>query len=242
VSDDELGGDGAEMTAAVGSPEFEPALLQATISEAKPRLVFRAKKQGSIVAITEPANILGRKAVGDVNIALDDDGVSSRHARLTLGGRTFWIEDMGSKNHTLLDKEQLAPKVKRALHGDCWLRFGTIDVLFVTEHVAGMESPEPAMYDEAIEFLAETGALAGESLEKARATRRKDKHPAQDLIAAGAITVAQWHDAITTAKLRVRANVSGRSKGNKPSVIVIALIVLVLILVAVVVWMAKSGK
>jgi pSer/pThr/pTyr-binding forkhead associated (FHA) protein len=239
---DDLAPDDAERTAAVGSPDLEPALMQATLGEAKPRLVFRAKKQGSVVPVTEPANVIGRKQVGDVTIAIDDDGVSSRHARLTLAGRSFWIEDLGSKNHTLLDKEQIAPRVKRVLHGDCCLRFGTVDVLLVVEPVAGMESPDGATYDEALGFLAESGVLAGESLKRAQAARREGKHPAQELIVAGVISVSQWHDAITTAKLRVRANVPSRRKGSKQTLIVGALIVLVLILVAVVIWLAKSGK
>jgi hypothetical protein len=194
-----------------------------------------------MAAITDAVQVIGRKKSGDVTIALDDDGVSSRHARQTLSGRTFWIEDLESKNHTHLDKEQIAPKVKRALHGDCWLRFGTVDALFVTETVAGMESPDARTYAEAIEYLAESGALAGETLKSAKATLGKGAHPAQDLIVSGAINVAQWHEAITTAKLRVRANVP-RSKGGSQKMLVGALVVVVLILVAVVVWLMQSGK
>jgi hypothetical protein len=61
------------------------------------------------------------------------------------------------------------------------------------------------------------------------------------LIVSGAINVAQWHEAITTAKLRVRANVP-RSKGGSQKMLVGALVVVVLILVAVVVWLMQSGK
>jgi pSer/pThr/pTyr-binding forkhead associated (FHA) protein len=237
---EDLGPENVDVTAAVGSPEFEPALMRATLSEAKPRLVFRARKQGVVAPITEASQILGRRKGGDVAIGLDDDGVSSKHARLTLSGRTFWIEDLESKNHTHLDKEQLAPKVKRALHGDCWLRFGTVDVLFVTENVAGMESPSPAMQDAAIEYLAESGALAGESLKRARTLRKEGKHPAEELISAGTISVPQWHEAVTTAKLRVRATVPKRG-GSKQTLIIGGLVVLVVVLIVVVILL-KSGK
>jgi hypothetical protein len=87
--------------------------------------------------------------------------------------------------------------------------------------------------------LSESGTLAGESLKRARDARREGKHPAQDLIVAGVISLSQWHDAITTAKLRVRANVPSRKQGSKMTFIVGALVVVVLILVVVVVMMKK---
>ena len=75
--------------------------------------------------------------------------------------------------------------------------------------------------------------------DRAKQLRREGKHPAEELISAGTISVPQWHEAITTAKLRVRANVPS-GKGNKQTLIVGGLIVVVLILVVVVILMMKK--
>jgi len=40
--------------------------------------------------------------------ALDDEAVSARHARLSFHHNHWWLEDLGSKNGTLLNRQKLA--------------------------------------------------------------------------------------------------------------------------------------
>lgn len=46
-----------------------------------------------------------------VEIIIPTEGVSRRHARLFLRGGRYWIEDMGSKNGTLLNGRQLTDRI-----------------------------------------------------------------------------------------------------------------------------------
>ena len=52
-----------------------------------------------------PVTSLGR-AVSNV-VVLDDDYASSEHALLTLRGQQWWLEDLGSRNGTLLNETLL---------------------------------------------------------------------------------------------------------------------------------------
>jgi pSer/pThr/pTyr-binding forkhead associated (FHA) protein len=48
---------------------------------------------------------------GGVEISIPMDGVSHLHARLLLRGGRYWIEDLGSKNGTLLNGRKLTDRI-----------------------------------------------------------------------------------------------------------------------------------
>ncbi len=60
----------------------------------------------------------------------DEGGVSRRHAQITLESGQFWIEDLDSLNHTLLNQEQLEPGHLRPLHSGDEVAFGRVKVIF----------------------------------------------------------------------------------------------------------------
>jgi len=55
---------------------------------------------------SKPEVILGRDP--DCELALDDETVSARHARLTYHHGQWWLEDLGSTNGTFLNSEPLS--------------------------------------------------------------------------------------------------------------------------------------
>ena len=59
--------------------------------------------RGQILPLFAGENVLGRDASADVQV--DDSTVSRRHARIVIGGDSATIEDLGSKNGTLLDEQ-----------------------------------------------------------------------------------------------------------------------------------------
>jgi DNA-binding NtrC family response regulator len=58
--------------------------------------------------LTVGPHIVGRSS--DCQISLDDDSLSRRHARRTVGPDGFFIEDLGSTNGTFVASERLTPK------------------------------------------------------------------------------------------------------------------------------------
>lgn len=79
---------------AVSGDDFEPRLVVEHAPGHSPGIAYD---------LTEGAT-LGR---GDVEITLDDQFASSRHARITRQGRAIVIEDLGSTNGTYLNDELL---------------------------------------------------------------------------------------------------------------------------------------
>lgn len=61
---------------------------------------------------TEPI-LLGRGT--DAAIRLDDDYVSTRHARFATNGEQWFVEDLGSTNGTFIDKQRVTSPVPIAI-------------------------------------------------------------------------------------------------------------------------------
>jgi pSer/pThr/pTyr-binding forkhead associated (FHA) protein len=64
---------------------------------------------GTRIALSAAPVLIGR--ADDSTLVLDDDYASSRHARLTLQGSAYWLEDLGSTNGTYLDRTRVTAPV-----------------------------------------------------------------------------------------------------------------------------------
>jgi hypothetical protein len=84
------------MASAVSDPEQQHGLL---------RVLAEGQPNGQTYPLL-PVTSIGRAASN--NIVLDDGYISSQHALLTLRGRQWWLEDLGSRNGTLLNGAPLS--------------------------------------------------------------------------------------------------------------------------------------
>ena len=64
---------------------------------------------GTRIPLTSAPVLVGR--ADDSTLLLDDDYASTRHARLTLQGNSYWLEDLGSTNGTYLDRTRVTTAV-----------------------------------------------------------------------------------------------------------------------------------
>ncbi len=85
-------------------------------------LVFTGRK----VLLAEGENIVGRDP--SVHVHVDDAGVSRRHARITVSGLDVTLEDLGSKNGTVVDDTRAAGIVP--LHDGVRCAFGPVEAVF----------------------------------------------------------------------------------------------------------------
>ena len=68
--------------------------------------------EGTVIPLGNTPITIGRAA--DSTIVLDDDFVSTHHARLTPSGKQWSIEDLGSTNGTYIDRDRVnTPTVLR---------------------------------------------------------------------------------------------------------------------------------
>ena len=160
--------------------------------------------------------------------------MSANHALLSFDGRSFFLEDLESKNGTWVGDTKLAPRSGRLeVRCDQKVRLGTVDVLFVRAPLQG-EKPSPAdCYPGALEALQGDPSVPQDKLREAQQQLGR-RHPGEFLIAANAITVAQWCDAVEGA--RIRGKVLGPSAGGGPKKLLWILGGALVVAAAVIVW------
>jgi pSer/pThr/pTyr-binding forkhead associated (FHA) protein len=68
---------------------------------------------GQVIPLTEGPLLLGRGT--DAALRLDDDYVSTRHARIATNGEQWFVEDLGSTNGTYLGSQRVTAPTPIAL-------------------------------------------------------------------------------------------------------------------------------
>jgi pSer/pThr/pTyr-binding forkhead associated (FHA) protein len=235
---DALGDLGVGGTMVVGGQATDAAAVQAMLAALAPRLVFVAHKQGRVEPVTERETKIGRRKGGPIAIGLDDEGVSANHALLSFSGNTFFLEDLESKNGTWVGDSKLAPRAGRLeVRCDKKVRFGTVDALFVRNPVQG-EKPNPAdAYAGALAALQKDASVPADKLREAAQQLAQRKHPGEFLIAANAIGVAQWCDAVEGARLGDVISAASGARGGAPKPMLWMLGGALLVAAAVIAWL-----
>jgi hypothetical protein len=100
----------------------EPALAYLTVIDP----AASGLAPGSTIAVHGRA-VLGRG--GEAQIRLPDPSVSARHALISFSHGGWWIEDLGSRNGTVIDGETIASETK--LQPGNVLQFGAMNLRFV---------------------------------------------------------------------------------------------------------------
>jgi pSer/pThr/pTyr-binding forkhead associated (FHA) protein len=81
-------------------------------------------------------NVVTVGRVSDNTIQIEDASVSSHHAELTMRGADYVLKDIGSTNGTRLNGQQVPEGEEHQLQADDHVRFGNIEVLYVSENAA----------------------------------------------------------------------------------------------------------
>ena len=87
---------------------------------------FVIKSASSRMQLDEGEHVLGRDP--DAEICLDSPGVSRRHARISIGGDSARIEDLGSKNGTFVGDQRVDGS--RSLADGDTIRIGSVALTF----------------------------------------------------------------------------------------------------------------
>jgi pSer/pThr/pTyr-binding forkhead associated (FHA) protein len=90
--------------------------------------IVEGANEGETVSLDEAPILIGRGS--DAAIRLDDDYVSTRHARIASSGDQWFVEDLGSTNGTYLNEEILAGP--QPLHAGDRVRIGDSEFTYIT--------------------------------------------------------------------------------------------------------------
>ncbi|MBN2098163.1 MAG: FHA domain-containing protein [Dehalococcoidia bacterium] len=127
----------------VVQPPPQPVMQQpppAPIAPAKAKLIVKSTgRVGQEFPIIQDVTYVGRwdadgGSFPEVDLSNDDPGnfISRKHARITLKGNAFWIEDLGSTNGTYLNKgARLMPGSPQELHSGDEIVLGRTFLEFV---------------------------------------------------------------------------------------------------------------
>ncbi|MBV9312390.1 MAG: FHA domain-containing protein [Pseudonocardia sp.] len=99
----------SDLYAASGLRAAVPGRRSATLigraKSARQLIVTQGALAGTRVTLDSRPIMLGR--ADDSTLVLDDDYASTRHARLSLQGEEWYVEDLGSTNGTYLDRAKV---------------------------------------------------------------------------------------------------------------------------------------
>jgi pSer/pThr/pTyr-binding forkhead associated (FHA) protein len=106
-------------------------------------------RKGERVLVKVPIVNIGRADYND--IVLDDESVSSQHAKLTRREGLWILVDLGSTNGTMVDGERIAEDTPLA--PGCFVRFGDVQLVFEpTDDDAGVQAPKATRAMQAIKL------------------------------------------------------------------------------------------
>jgi len=110
------------MIEAMGAPQEAQSLRASLQLEA-----LRAGKRLGTFALKDGENVVGRSP--ECEIFIDDPSISRRHASLIVVANQVRVRDLGSRNHTYLDKATVVSEI--AIPFESKLRFGMIEARLV---------------------------------------------------------------------------------------------------------------
>jgi hypothetical protein len=86
-------------------------------------IIIRGTPQGHRFFITQNEMVLGRDPSAD--IAILDQSISRKHAKVTKSGGKVLLTDLGSQNGTLINDKKLAPNESRGLAKEDMIKLGS---------------------------------------------------------------------------------------------------------------------
>ena len=112
-------------------------------------MVRSGPQKGERLLVKVPVVNIGRADYND--LVLNDESVSSQHAKLTRREGIWILTDVGSTNGTMVDGERLDGDVPLA--PGCFVRFGDIQLVFEpTDDDAGVNAPKATRAIQAVKL------------------------------------------------------------------------------------------
>jgi hypothetical protein len=103
----------SDLYAAAGLRVAVPGFRRSAMKRGKtPRqlVVTHGALAGTRIALDGRPILIGR--ADDSTLVLDDDFASTRHARISLRGNDWYVEDLGSTNGTFLDRAKVTAPLR----------------------------------------------------------------------------------------------------------------------------------
>lgn len=188
-----------ERTRRIETTELEGMQLRPKLLARNARMVVVGGGERRVVTIEHSPFSVGRSQSSQ--LTLNDASISTEHARVVFDANAaaFTVEDLGSRNGTMVGGDKLPKGQPRTLALPTWLRFGVVEVYLVDD--ASSSTAQERRDRQACDLLIRAGRLTAadkrQAIDAARAGRR---HIGELVLQQTRLTVAEWVDAVERAR------------------------------------------
>ncbi|MEZ4288974.1 MAG: FHA domain-containing protein [Myxococcota bacterium] len=165
----------------------------AALKAAGPRVVIANEAIRDIVPLTKAEFVFGRNPGAGADFVIDHPAISGAHCKVYCREDRFYVQDLGSKNHTFVDGEMLQPGSPKEIRPEGSLRIGAVETLFVANVDAQGRRLDPKKIRSALDLLETEGRITG--LQRDRAEREASgsgSHAGEKLLVNGDLKVDDW--------------------------------------------------
>lgn len=212
----------------------------AALKTAAPRVVIANEAIREIVPLTKAEFIFGRNPGAGADFVLDHPAISGAHCKVYCRENRFFVQDLGSKNHTFVDGEMLQPGSPKEIQAEHGFRIGAVEALFVANLDTQGRKLDRRKVRAALDLLETEGKISGVQRDRAeRDENRGDSHTGEILLKNGDLSVADWVSAYDRGETFHLIQKEAKKKAAKLGVIVV--IQFAVIVVLALLLLLKSG-
>lgn len=142
--------------------------MQTKLDHMGARLLLLNEADLRVIELCSQKTLIGRSSSADCSLA--NRGVSSKHAQIEFrpSSNLFFLKDLGSSNGTQVDGTPLDANASHELSPDSYIRFGTVDALFLQSMDAGFHAVSPERHENAAKLLTARGKIPSSVVKQAQ--------------------------------------------------------------------------
>lgn len=221
----------------VGAQQLADA---AALKAAAPRVVIANEAIREIVPLTKAEFVFGRNPGAGADFVLDHPAISGAHCKIYCQENRFFVQDLGSKNHTFVDGEMLQPGSPKEILAEHGFRIGAVEALFSANIDAQGRKLDRRKVRAALDLLETEGKVTGVQRDRAdREAGESESHAGEILLRNGDVSVADWISAYDRGETFHLIQKEAKKKAAKLGTLVVVQFAIIVVLALLL--LLKSG-
>lgn len=228
---------GHETLTSLASDGVKNLASAASLKAANPRLVICNEAIKEIVPIDKIEFVFGRNTAAGADHIIDHPAISGAHCKVFFKNDRFYLQDMGSKNHTFADGEMLGEETAKEIRGESTIRIGAVEGVFVIDCDETGKKLDRQRYRSALQLLVAEGKVSALQGEQAfREAAELGCHPGELLLKDGVLRVDDWIRAFRRGEMFDLIQKEATTKTKKYAMLVLIQWVVIVVLLAIILF------
>ncbi|MEE9393585.1 MAG: FHA domain-containing protein [Planctomycetota bacterium] len=228
---------GHETLTSIATEGVQNLASAASLRAASPRIVICNEAIKEIVPIDKIEFIFGRNPEAGAHHIIDHPAISGAHCKVFFKNDRFYLQDLGSKNHTFADGEMLGAETAKELRSESTVRIGAVEGLFVIDCDETGKKLDRKRYRSALQLLVAEGRVSALQGEQAfRDAAEAGCHPGELLLKNGVLRVDDWVRAYRRGEMFDLIQKEATSKTKKYAMLVLIQWIVIVVLLGIIVF------